>query len=97
MLAVYLDASGMTGGDWAVMGGFVGDVEKWAAFERDWAELLAEPRYASLLPVKNGKRYVHARTGSGLAEKISKDTETFTCDLRVAAKRSEPKDTVRNS
>jgi hypothetical protein len=61
MLAVYLDASGMTGGDWAVMGGFVGDVEKWVAFERDWAELLAEPRYASLLPVKNGKRYAHAR------------------------------------
>ena len=62
MLAAYLDASGMTDDSkYGVMAGFVALVEKWAIFEQDWAELLGEPKYASVLPIKNGQRYAHAR------------------------------------
>jgi hypothetical protein len=62
MLRVYLDASGVTKNDTHfVMAGFVTSPARWEVFEEDWARLLAAPRYASLLPVRNGKRYAHAK------------------------------------
>ncbi len=62
MLTAYLDASGVTPSErHFIIAGFVAPTEKWAEFERDWATLLAVPRYAALLPVKNGKKYAHAK------------------------------------
>jgi hypothetical protein len=62
MLASYFDAS------WAddqrgnfVLAGFIADVDRWIVFEKDWAELLCEPKYAHLLEERNGKAYTHAK------------------------------------
>jgi hypothetical protein len=61
VLAQYLDASGMTDGNWAVLAGFVAPVEKWIEFERDWADLLKEKKYAGRFSLRDGKVYAHAR------------------------------------
>ncbi len=62
MLAAYLDASGVTASeDHLVMAGFVGREDQWTEFESEWKALLAEPRFASRLPEKNGRKYAHAK------------------------------------
>lgn len=62
VLASYFDAS------WAddqkgyfVLAGFMADVDRWVVFEKDWADLLCEPKYAHLLEERSGKAYAHAR------------------------------------
>jgi hypothetical protein len=62
MLTAYFDASGIDPKDeHFILAGFVAPTASWVQFEQEWAGLLATPRYAKLLPVKNGKTYAHAR------------------------------------
>jgi hypothetical protein len=62
VLSSYLDGSWADDQKgWFVLAGFIADMDSWVVFEKDWADLLCEPKYAHLLEERNGKAYAHAK------------------------------------